>query len=114
MTDASQDYRDNMYGMSGVQQFLKRKKKKENDDAVKMECGKEGGEQCGATLGGGESKELPKKKSGPSAEGEKNEVLSKKEAENRAKEFERKRSKAFVPSTKKTFVGPPKPEYLGR
>jgi hypothetical protein len=100
MTDASRDYRDNMYGMSSVSQFLKRKKKK--DDAVKVECGKADGEECGSTLGGNETvRKAPKKKRGMDSEGEKNEVMTKKEADDRAVDFEKNRQEA-VPMVNKT------------
>lgn len=118
---ASQDYRDNAYGMSGVSQFLKGKRRKDeaskNPDNVEVGCEK--GKECAATAGG----DGPTRQSGEGsgstgrnkgAKGEKNEVMTKKQADERAKDFEKKRSKAFVPSTKKTFVGPPRPEYLGK
>jgi hypothetical protein len=94
MDYASQDYRDNMYGMSGVQQFLKKKKKKDSDEAVKADCGKADGEECGATLGGNETvRKAPEKKKNPYAKGEKNEVLTKEQAAKRKEEMEEFRRK---------------------
>lgn len=116
---ASQDYKDNAYGMSGVSQFLKGKRRKdkaaENPDNVKVGCEKDG--ECSATDGGDGPSRQSNEGSGSTggnrgARGKKNEVMSKEDAEERAKDFDKKRSKAFVPSTKKTFVGPPTPEYL--
>ena len=52
--DASQDYIDNMFGAyTPAKYFVKKKKKKkgESDDSVKTECGKAGGEECGAYKG---------------------------------------------------------------
>ena len=122
MKYASQDYKANAYGASYVRQYLEKGKRGKNgdgksEDAVEVGCEK--GKECAATAGGdgpsrqsgeGSGSTVAKKSSG----GEKNKVMTKKQAEDRAKDFEKNRSKAFVPSTKKTFVGPPKPEYLGK
>lgn len=112
MEYASRDYRANAYGASYVRQYLekeKRDKDKEKEKKnggksnkpVKVECGKSDGEECGATLGGGETvRPAPKKKEGFDAEGEKNEVLTKEEAAERDKEFAKNRENAPEMRTK--------------
>jgi hypothetical protein len=50
--DASEDYMDNMFGAyTPAKYFVKKKKKVSSDDSVKAECGKAGGEECGAYKG---------------------------------------------------------------
>jgi hypothetical protein len=119
MKYASQDYKDNAYGMSYASQFLKKGKRgkdgsADNPDNVKVGCEK--GKPCPAYEGAGGASNQSNKGSGSTgknkgASGEKNEVMSVKQKEKREKEFAENKAKAFVPSTKKTFVGPPTPAY---
>jgi hypothetical protein len=119
MKYASQDYRDNAYGMSYTSQFLKKGKRGKDgsaDNPEKVEVGCEKGKECPATAGGDGPSRQSNEGSGSTgknkgAKGEKNEVLSAKQKEKREKEFAENKAKAFVPSTKKTFVGPPTPAY---
>jgi hypothetical protein len=110
--DASKDYMDNMFGASYVSQFLK-KKKKEKAAKEEVSCGRDDAKPCGEGRGevraGGD---VPEGKTSSSTGGEKNKVMSVKQKEKREKEFAENRAKAFVPSTKNTFVGPPTPDYL--
>jgi hypothetical protein len=88
--NASQDYRDNMFGASYASQFLKKKKK---DDEVT--CGRDDAKPCGEGRGevraGGDVEE-GKKSSGTG--GEKNKVLDPKEAAKRKKKMEEDRKNA--------------------
>ena len=96
--DASKDYSDNMFGASYVSQFLKKKKKK--DQEVSMSCSEHGCaayESGGGGSDAGSSRYKQKDSSGP--KGEKSKVLSKKEADKRAKEFEENRTKASQRTT---------------
>jgi hypothetical protein len=115
--DASKDYRDNMYGASYVSQFLKKKKEKAAKEEVS--CGRDDAKPCGEERGevraGGDVKEG---NTSSSTGGEKNVVLTKKQADKRAKEFEENRKKA--PAMKNLTknqreelekMGPPKPGY---
>jgi hypothetical protein len=102
---ASQDYMENMFGTSYVSQYLKKKKKKEQE--VSMSCSHEG---CAAyQSGGGESDAGSKSyatKSVKGAKGEGNVVLTAKEAEKRKKEMEKFREsekKKHTPVTKSKF-----------
>lgn len=120
MKYASQDYKNNAYGMSYTRQFLEKGKRgkdgsADNPDNVKVGCEK--GKECAATDGGDGPSRQSNEGSGSTgknkgAKGEKNEVMSVKQKEKREKEFAENRAKAFVPSTKNTFVGPPRPDYL--
>jgi len=103
--DASKDYTDNMFGASYVSQYLKKKKKK--DQEVSMSCSHEG---CAAyQSGGGESDAGAKSyatKNVKGAKGEGNVVLSKKQADKRAVEMEKFRQeekKKHSPVTKSKF-----------
>lgn len=101
MDYSSQDYRDNAYGMSGISQFLKRRKRK--DEASKnpenVEVGCEKGKPCAATGGGDGPSRQSNEGSGStvakkSAGGEKNKVMSKKEAAKWGKHLEEMRKEA--------------------
>jgi hypothetical protein len=104
MDYASQDYRDNAYGMSGVRQFLKKGKRDkdskgkdksaDNPDNVSVGCEK--GKPCPAYEGAGGASNQSNKGSGSTgknkgAEGEKNEVMSPKEAKKWGKNLEKQR-----------------------
>jgi hypothetical protein len=106
--EASQDYRDNMFGASYVSQYLKKKKKKDaKDQEVSMSCSKDG---CAAydTGGGGSgagSKGYTVKTSSAST-GEKNKVLTPKQVAKRKEEmeeFRRKEKEKHSPSTRSKF-----------
>ena len=107
--EASKDYRDNMYGMSMVNQFLKKKKKKEEKEEG-MSCSEHG---CAAynSGGGGSDAGTVSYKGGSSnpasgSKGEANKVLTKKQADKRAKEFEKFREeekKKHTPVIKSKF-----------
>lgn len=91
MKYASQDYAENMFGSSYVSQFLKKKKKKDAEAAETVTCTRdEGGHACGEERGevraGGDVKEG---KTSSGSKGERNVVLSEKQAAKRAKEFEK-------------------------
>jgi len=100
MKYASQDYAENMFGSSYVSQFLKKKKEKEKKEkkdkeaAETVTCTRDDGHACGEERGevraGGDVKE-GKKSSG--SKGEKNEVLTLKEAARRAEYMENFREK---------------------
>lgn len=100
--DASKDYMDNMFGASYVSQYLKKKKKKEQE--VSTSCSHEG---CAAyQSGGGESDagaSSYKVKNVSGSGGEKNVVLTKKQADKRAKEMEEFRAKEKAKHTKSKF-----------
>lgn len=91
--EASKDYMDNMFGASYVSQFLKKKKKKE-EKGEGMSCSEHG---CAAyDSGGGQSNtgaSSYKMKNSSGSGGEKNVVLTKKQADKRAKEMEEFRAK---------------------
>jgi len=120
---SSKDYMDNMFGASYVSQFLKRKKEKEAKEKASKEevdCGRDDAKPCGEGRGevraGGDVKEG---KTSSATTGEKNEVMSLKQKEKRAKEFEenRKKAPAMKNLTKKQKeemerMGPPKPNYM--
>lgn len=114
---ASKDYADNMFGSSYVSQFLKKRKEKAAKEEVS--CGRDDAKPCGDERGevraGGD---VPEGKTSSSTGGEKNEVMTKKQADKRAKEFEenRKKAPAMKNLTKKQKeemerMGPPKPGY---
>jgi len=94
MLYASEEYMDNMNGISYVSQFLKKRKKKGEGSKDEVTCGRDGDKACGEERGevrqGGDVKE-GKTSSGSS--GEKNEVLTQKQAAKRKKEFEEFREK---------------------
>lgn len=94
MKYASQDYAENMFGSSYVSQFLKKKKKKDKEAAETVTCSRDGGHACGEERGevraGGDVKE-GKKSSG--SKGEKNVVLTPREAARRAEYMENFREK---------------------
>ena len=92
--DASKDYMDNMFGASQISQFLKKKKKKDKESAETVTCSRDGGHACGEERGevraGGDVKEG---KTSSSSKGEKNKVLTPKEAARRAEYMENFREK---------------------
>lgn len=95
MKYASQDYAENMFGSSYVSQFLKKRKKKDAEAAETVTCTRdEGGHACGEERGevraGGDVKEG---KTSSGSKGERNVVLTEKQAVKRAKEFEEFREK---------------------
>lgn len=112
--EASQDYRDNMFGASYVSQFLKKKKKKDDE----VTCGREDAKPCGEGRGevraGGDVEEG---KTSSATTGEKNKVLTAKQAAKRKEEFEENRKKApamknLTKNQQKSLeMGPPKPTY---
>jgi hypothetical protein len=117
--NASQDYRDNMFGASYVSQFLKKKKKKDAEAAETVTCTRDGGHACGEERGevraGGDVKEG---KTSSATGGEKNKVLTPKQAAKRKEEMEEKRKKApamrnLTKNQREELekMGPPKPMY---
>lgn len=103
--DASKDYRDNMFGASYVSQFLKKKKKK--DQEVSMSCSHEG---CAAYQSGGGGSDAGSKsydvKTSSGSKGEANKVLTKKQADKRAEEmakFRESEKKKHSPVTRSKF-----------
>lgn len=102
MKYASSDYKDNAYGMSGVRQYLrdKKKPKEEKDQEVNMNCSADHGCAAYDSGGGGSNAGSSSYKGGGSSSGgsgtggEANKVLTKKQADKRAKEFEENRKKA--------------------
>jgi hypothetical protein len=99
--EASKDYMENMFGASYVSQFLKKKKKKDAEAAETVTCTRDGGHACGEERGevraGGDIKEGKKSSA---SKGEKNVVLTQKQAEKRAKKFEEFRQKEKEKHTK--------------
>ena len=102
MKYASQDYKANAYGASYVRQFLekgKRDKDKAADNKENVEVGCEKGKPCAATDGGDGPSRQSNEGSGStvakkSAGGEKNKVMSKKEAAKWGKHLEEMRKEA--------------------
>lgn len=102
MKYASQDYKANAYGASYVRQYLekgKRDKDKAADNPENVEVGCEKGKKCPATDGGDGPSRQSNEGSGSTvakkgAGGKKNEVMNKKQAAERAKEFEEMRRQA--------------------
>ena len=103
----SQDYRDNAYGMSYTSQFLKKGKRdkdskgnnKSSDNPDNVDVGCEKGKPCAATGGGDGPSRQSNEGSGStvakkSAGGEKNKVMSKKEAAKWGKHLEEMRKEA--------------------
>jgi len=119
---ASKDYMDNMFGASYVSQFLKRKKEKEAKEKASKEevdCGRDDAKPCGEGRGEVNQGKIGEVKTSSATTGEKNEVMSLKQKEKRAKEFEenRKKAPAMKNLTKKQKeemerMGPPKPNYM--
>jgi hypothetical protein len=115
--DASKDYRDNMYGASYVSQFLKKRKEKAAKEEVS--CGRDDAKPCGEERGevraGGSVKEG---KTSSSTGGEKNKVMTKKEAAKWQEEIGKvKKNAAPMKNLTKNQreelekMGPPKPGY---
>lgn len=106
--EASKDYRDNMFGASYVSQFLKKKKKKDaKDQEVGMSCSEKG---CAAYDSGGGGSNTGSKsytvKTSSATTGEKNKVLTPKQAAKRKEEmeeFRRKEKEKHSPSTRSKF-----------
>ena len=102
MKYASSDYAANMSGSSYVRQFLNKEKRKpkekaESDQDVNMNCSADHGCSAFDSGGGVSNAGSSSYKEGSTSSGtggEKNEVLTKKQAEKRAKEFEKNRQKA--------------------
>jgi len=94
MRYASEEYMDNMNGVSYVSQFLKKRKKKGEGSKDEVTCGRDDDKACGEERGevrqGGDVKEG---KTSSSSKGEKNVVLTQKQAAKRKKEFEEFREK---------------------
>ena len=92
--EASKDYMENMFGASYVSQFLKKRKKKGEGSKDEVTCGRDDDKACGAERGevrqGGDIKEG---KTSSGSKGEKNVVLTEKQAAKRKKEFEEFREK---------------------
>ena len=90
-----------MNGVSYVNQFLKKRKKKGEGSKDEVTCGRDDDKACGEERGevrqGGEIKEG---KTSSGSKGEKNVVLTQKQAEKRAKKFEEFRQKEKEKHTK--------------
>jgi len=99
MDYASQDYKDNAYGMSGVRQFLKKGKRGKNgsaDNPDNVEVGCEKGKPCPAYEGAGGASNQSNKGSGStggnsSTGGKPNEVLDPKAAKKWGNKLEKQR-----------------------
>ena len=117
--EASKDYRDNMYGASYVSQFLKKKKKKEEKEEG-MSCSEHGCAAYNSGGGGSDAGTVSYKEGGSGNSGSKgaaNVVLTKKQADKRAEEFEKNRKKAPAMKTMtknqqkaQSAMGPPAPK----
>jgi len=130
---ASKQYTANMFGKSSgdpgkrqarqdrrdARQASRSGKSDDNVEVCTAKTAKEG--KCGAYAGGGPSTGTVQKAKNtkPSSGGEKNVVLTKKQADKRANKFEKARQKAPAMKnlTKKqkeaqNFVGPPTPSYV--
>jgi hypothetical protein len=116
---ASRQYASNQFGVRNGDPKPKRGKKKDNGDAVQVctkETAKEG--KCGAYAGGGQStgNVQKAKNTKPTSGGEKNKVLNPRQAERRARKFEKARANAparpMTAADKRKFVGPPTPDYV--
>ena len=116
---SSQDYKDNMYGMSMVSQFLKKKKRKEEKEEG-MSCSEHGCAAYNSGGGGSDAGQTSYKEGGSGSSGAKgaaNVVLTKKQADKRAEEFEKNRKKAPAMNTltknqqkELNKMGPPAPK----
>lgn len=110
---ASRQYASNQFGMSNGDP----KKKKGSDDAVKV-CSKDNPAGCGAYAGGGQATNAQNTggaKGLSSKPQYASKVVSKKEAEKRAKEMEKIRANAPAMKTqtkkqREAVAGPPKPK----
>ena len=117
---ASKQYTANMFGMSNGGP---KRPKKGKDQGQDMSCSEHG---CAAYDSGGGGSDVGKvsykgggASGGSATTGEKNKVLTKKQADKRANKFEKARQKAPAMKnlTKKqkeaqNFVGPPTPSYV--
>jgi hypothetical protein len=102
---ASRQYMANQFGMSDGPKRPKKNGGGKSDDNVEVctkETAKKGG--CGAYAGGGPSRSTGKSvamKTSSGSKGEKNKVLSKKQADKRAEQFAKNRAKAAQPKKMK-------------